>query len=127
MITVRVERDGSGALTGLVARGHARLAESGQDIVCAAVSALLQAAVVGLEERLKLAVTWRAEKGSMRMQLPDLSGVAPDVRFAATVLLDTVLLSLQAIAQDWPQNVRLMEEGKPDDKAGRQDGGVRRR
>ena len=126
MITVRVERDGSGAIIGLVARGHARLAESGQDIVCAAVSALLQAAVVGLAERLKLAVSWQAEKGSMRMQLPELEALEPEVRFAAGVVLDTVVLSLQAIAQDWPQNVRLME-GTQDDKARKRPHGAARR
>jgi uncharacterized protein YsxB (DUF464 family) len=47
MIKVRVDM-GSGDLT-IDVKGHAGYAPHGQDIVCAAVSAIVQTAVLGLE------------------------------------------------------------------------------
>lgn len=54
MVTVNLLGNNQGKYIGFVAQGHAGYAENGYDIVCAAVSTLTQATVVGIVEVLKV-------------------------------------------------------------------------
>ncbi|MDI6824591.1 MAG: ribosomal-processing cysteine protease Prp [Bacillota bacterium] len=93
MIRVEVHRR-AGRVTGFRVRGHAGLAPRGHDIVCAAVSALTQAAVAGLEEHLGLRPTVRIEAGRLDCQLAP--GEEEDPR--AQAILATMVLGLQGVA-----------------------------
>lgn len=110
----------SGELTGFLVHGHAGYADVGQDIVCAGVSALVQAAVLGLErflERKPLVVTGEeADSGKkrgrqtcghdafVRVLLPPLSG---DDRLVAKIILETLEMGIEGIASGFSKYVRV--------------------
>lgn len=90
-------------VTGFGVRGHAGLAPRGKDIVCAAVSALTQAAVAGLEDHLGLHPRVHMERGWLECQLAP--GDENDPRGQA--ILATMVLGLQGVAQGQPGRVRV--------------------
>ena len=62
MTTVTVFRRPDGALSGFDCRGHALYADAGEDIVCAAVSALTQGTLNGLLNVLKAPVDYHIDE-----------------------------------------------------------------
>ena len=62
MTTVRVFRRPDGAISGFDANGHAGYAEAGEDIVCAAVSALTEATLNGLQSVVKAPVMFERDE-----------------------------------------------------------------
>ena len=63
-----------GYIHGFQAKGHSGYAVHGEDIVCAAISALTQATVIGLTEVLKLEVEFSRKDQFLSCYLPkDLS------------------------------------------------------
>ena len=117
MVTVRVVRDRQGAVTGLTARGHAGFAPAGEDIVCASVSALLQTAVLGLQERLMVPVDVHSQKGNLSLKLT-VPGLPQATLDAAAVLLDSILLGIAQIASQNPHCVRLSDPGRSSNTRG---------
>lgn len=103
MIKIELYRDASKALTGFCVKGHANTAPHGEDIVCAAVSALTQTAVLGLGQHLARRVAFSVKSGLLECHLED----APDACSAA--ILETMLLGLYEIAKINPNSVRILE------------------
>lgn len=103
MVTVVVERDGKGLLSGFSVSGHAGFAEAGRDIVCAAVSAIAQTAVLGLQRFGGKGLSCVIEPGrlSCRWSVP-IKQFEP-----AWYIVETMLLGLGDIAQEHPGHVRL--------------------
>jgi len=99
-----------GWLGGFLALGHSGFAAAGEDIVCAAVSALTTVTVLGLQARLALdpEVEVDDERGLLRCTIEQ-SDVPSDVRVRAQDLLETMLLGLQEIASDYPEYVSVEE------------------
>jgi len=89
-----------GRLYGFRASGHAGYANSGEDIVCAAVSALTQTALLGLGEVLKVPVEWSAdeEKGA-------LSASIREATEGTEIVLRTLEAGLSNIAEQYPDLV----------------------
>ncbi|MBV8198933.1 MAG: ribosomal-processing cysteine protease Prp [Candidatus Eremiobacteraeota bacterium] len=120
MLAVTFYRDARDRIAALAARGHADFAEQGQDIVCAAVSAILQAARVGLEEHAGIALRARQRAGSMTLRWPEAARDAESVR----AIVATAALAIEAIARRFPDHVQLhwrriaTTGGKPGRKAG---------
>ncbi|MDI3299130.1 MAG: ribosomal-processing cysteine protease Prp [Bacillota bacterium] len=107
MIRARVARDRRGRILFLAIQGHAGYAEPGRDIVCAAVSAIAQTALLGLEERLGLKPAVRLEAGDFAL---DLRGLAGSEIERAQDILATAVLGLEATAREAEGFVRLEEE-----------------
>jgi len=103
MITIRIERDKKQAVIGFSAEGHANTAPHGQDIVCAGISALIQASVFGLERYLKREITLQQTGNNFAVRLVG----APDDQTQA--ILETMILGLTEIAKLNPTNVRILE------------------
>ena len=101
-----------GRIIGFESEGHAGYADSGYDIVCAAVSALLITCVNGLESVVSLEPTVRQndEVGYLKAELPDCLDEAQ--RHDAGVVLDVVEQGLQAIAQQYPDFVRVSTKNR---------------
>lgn len=118
MIRARVGRDGRGRILRLAIRGHAGYAEAGRDVVCAAVSAIAQTALLGLEERLGLHPAVRLASGDFCLDLRGLPEA--DVERAQDILA-TAVLGLAATAREAGAFVRLQEEVLAGD--GRERGG----
>lgn len=118
MIRICITVDAGERIVGLEARGHARFAPHGEDIVCAAVSALLQALVLGLEQVVGIDTGWSRDDGQLAFRLPQ--GFDDP---GARVLMQTICLSLRQIGQQYPEFVRV-EEKRPRSRSGGQDEGA---
>lgn len=103
MITINIYRDNSGNIIAYDVSGHAGAAAAGHDIVCAAVSALSQAPILGLEHYLKLKpqYTVNEESGVFTLKL----GSEPDAGTQA--ILETMYFALQSIERQFPQYVKV--------------------
>ena len=108
--TVSFFRRPDGALTGYRAQGHTGYAEAGEDIVCAAVSALTQTTLNGLQNVLKAPVMFEIDDEAALLEAR-LTPQATEVQVeAAQLLLETLLEGLRAIERSYPRNVRIIEE-----------------
>ncbi len=112
MLTVTFYEDSRHRLSSFVGLGHVEIAETSSDeysLVCAAVSAILQAARLGLEAVVTVPVEVRQERGDMQLRIPetrrDDEGVVAIVR--------TAELAVRQIASQYPQHVRYARENEP--------------
>lgn len=97
MVRVTFWQGIGGRLAGLTVYGHAGFAPRGQDIICAAVSALAQTAVLGLEKQLQVVPEVHIEDGKLECFLPgDINAVDLE---RAQIVLTTVAAGLEAIAE----------------------------
>jgi uncharacterized protein len=96
-------RDRGGRLCGLRASGHADFDEHGKDIVCAAASAVLQAAHLGLVQHAGTDVAVRREPGLLELHWKD----DERHRERAGAIAATAELAVEQIARRYPKHVRL--------------------
>jgi uncharacterized protein len=99
-------RDSRERLSSVFASGHAEFADYGQDIVCAAVSAILQALRLGLETYAGIPLDANQEPGELHLRWP--KNAREDAALRAIVT--TAELSIERIAQQYPEQVRLRRE-----------------
>jgi uncharacterized protein YsxB (DUF464 family) len=102
MLDVTFYRDGRNRPSSLLARGHAAFAEYGQDVVCAAVSAILQATRLGLERVAAVPLEVSQASGELRLSWPQESRDLEAVR----AIVETAELSVRQIASQYPAHVR---------------------
>ena len=114
MVTLRLERGTDGGLRGFEATGHTGLAEPGQDIACAAVSALTQTAALGLERRLGISVRAKAGPGRFACWLP--ATLPAELRVRAEDILETMRLGLLEIARVEPGALRVVDATERPDR-----------
>jgi uncharacterized protein len=103
MLDIIFHRDVHGRPSGFSARGHTDFAEHGEDIVCAAVSAILQAARLGLEAYARIELDVRQRPGELRLAVPEGSRNLESAR----AILATAELALEQIAARFPDHVLL--------------------
>jgi len=96
-----------GEVVAFTLRGHAGRAPRGQDIVCAAVSALAQATVMGLEGVVGVAPEVEQSEGWLSCRLPE--GLPDPQRREVQVLLRTLLLALRSIEAGYRDAVAVDE------------------
>jgi len=96
MTTVRFLERGK-RLYGFQASGHTGYAPSGEDIVCAAVSALTQTALLGLSEVLKVPVEWTVDE-----EVGALSAFVRESTDGTEIVLRTLEAGLRNIAEQYP-------------------------
>lgn len=95
-----VETKGS-VLVGFEVHGHARAGKYGRDIVCAGVSAIAQASLLGLQDICGEQLTYRLEEGFMCVKLnPDMA-----MDQGAQAILRTFELGAISISKGYPKNV----------------------
>ena len=96
-----------GFIAGFRARGHSGYAESGQDIVCAAVSAFTQTCELGLTEVAGIdpVVKRDDESGLYEVRLPRRVDRAKLRK--AQVIFATLLMGLKSIESSYPEFVRV--------------------
>lgn len=105
MTTIRLFYSG-GQITAVEAKGHTGYAKYGKDIVCAAVSTLIQSTLLGLKEVAKLNVQITSGEGYLRY---DITCGNAEERQKADLLLETMKLSLKDIAGEYKSHIRLEE------------------
>lgn len=106
MLEVTFYRDHRNQPSGLSASGHTDFAEHGEDIVCAAVSAILQAARLGLEVYSGAGLESRQEPGELWIGL----GEKVRAREGVRAIVVTAELAIEQIARRYPEHVRLHHE-----------------
>ena len=105
MMQVTAKRDDFGIFS-ISAQGHTGYGEQGSDIVCAAVSTLMQALQVGLQDVLDIEdVAVEADSAVPRMTF---TWDSEDED--AQIVAETVFRSLAAVANSYPDYVTVTEE-----------------
>ena len=99
-------------IVSVTAKEHAKFAKFGKDIVCAAVSVLMQTAVSGLTEVAKLDyLIFESDEKTAYMYFELPADLNETQALKAEVILETVVNGLQGIADAYPKNMRLYKEG----------------
>lgn len=109
MVEVIFRRDSRDRLSSVFGGGHVEIPETSADeysLVCAAVSAILQAARLGLEAHVKVPLDASMRSGELHLRWP--ASARSDERVAA--ITETAFLAVRQIATQYPQHVRLVEE-----------------
>lgn len=105
MIRVTFWRGRDGHLGGFRVTGHAGYGPKGGDIVCAAVSALAQTAVLSLKDQLEGEPEVIISDGDLQCRLP--ADLSPAGARTARVILRTLEVGLNTIATDYRPYVRV--------------------
>lgn len=97
MIKVTIYKDENGYI-GFEAKGHAEYAESGSDIICAAVSVLMTNTANSIESLTDDPVVDSSEDGFLTCEFPE------GLSAAGTLLMDSMILGLQQIEEIQPED-----------------------
>lgn len=87
---------------GISIRGHANYAPIGQDIVCSAVSVLVQTLIQSVEELTTDKIKYSMQPGTVDIKFWCLSD-------QSKVLIDAFFIGIEGIAAAYPDNVKLTE------------------
>jgi len=109
MTTVTFHSEGK-RITGFDAKGHAGFAETGSDIVCAAITSAVRLVDATVNDVLGLAATVRVREssGSIDFRLP--GGLSADDESTCQALLTGLMLYLTELHDEYPDNIEVMEE-----------------
>ena len=110
MLQVVFFKDSQNRLSSIFAGGHAEAGEYGKDVVCAAVSGILQAARLGLEAHAKISLEVVQEPGEFRLSWPT------EARASASVeaIVATAELAIRQIAAQYPNHVGVKTKALPE-------------
>jgi uncharacterized protein YsxB (DUF464 family) len=90
---------------GIEIRGHSGYAPIGQDIVCAAVSVLVQTLIQSVENLTADKITSDMQPGKVDIKFWCLSE-------SSKVLIDAFFLGIKGIAEAYPNNVKMIDMTK---------------
>jgi uncharacterized protein YsxB (DUF464 family) len=110
LISVRIFRGSDSGIRGFEVSGHAGYAPHGKDIVCSAVSALCIAIANGLEKHSASPVYTEAAAGRLRVISQGTGPDAAGIDYSSSVLYDTLVEGLKAIAKEYPGRIRFTED-----------------
>ena len=103
MITVTVTRE-SGSPVGFLVSGHANMGEYGEDLVCAAVSAIVQTAILGITEVCHISAGVSIEEGETTCILSQ--DANPDEIQSAGIVFNTMIRGLRSIQASYPGTLK---------------------
>ena len=108
MTTASFTSDGS-RLTGFTVRGHSGLADSGEDILCAAVTSAVRLTECAINDVLGLAasVKVRESDASISLRLPGSLGQAAESTCQA--LLTGMMVYFAQLHDEYPENIEVLE------------------
>ncbi|BCJ86026.1 ribosomal-processing cysteine protease Prp [Effusibacillus dendaii] len=106
MIQVNIHRDWQGHIDSFRAAGHSLFAENGNDIVCAAVSILVQNCVNSIETLLHVTIPAVSKDGLVECKIPPLDdSLAKQVQ----LLLESMAYGLRTLAESYPKHVSVVD------------------
>ena len=94
-------------IVGFAAKGHSGYAEHGEDIVCAAVSAVTQTAVIGIRELVNAPCAFEMTDGGLHLMLE--RSVKGKMLEQAGLILGTMLMGLRSIESEYSDYLKLTE------------------
>lgn len=107
MIRVRVMRE-AGCVSEITVSGHAGSAPKGEDLICSAVSVLVQTYFFSLQRLLRLAVAADMRDGYFFLRIP--AGLQPELREKAALLAESMLVGIDEINRGYPGFLKVTEE-----------------
>jgi uncharacterized protein len=108
MIKVTVYRNDDRTIHAFQVKGHAGYAASGQDIVCAGVSAVTVGTVNAIEALLAVELPSEMKDGWLSSRIPsDLPG---DVHQQVQLLLESMVVMLQSIQDSYGKHIKLQTQ-----------------
>ena len=105
MTTIRFKRESSGHLSGFTAQGHAGAAEHGSDVICSAVSAVTQTAVLGLVRVAGITPRLDRREGYLSVGLDWVDATKTEAR----TILETLYQGVSDIAAQYPEHITIKE------------------
>lgn len=105
MTEIQVVRDDK-SICSFTVKGHSGYGEECYDIVCASVSAVVWDTINGLLEVVGIPANYEMQDGYVACDIPDLS---PKQRKQADVLLESMVLFLKSLEEQYGEYVMLTE------------------
>jgi len=108
MIKITVSKKGE-LVNSIQAQGHSGYADEGSDIICSAVSTLIQNAEKGLKELLKIQTEFilDVDKPYLKITLPE--KLDYQSQHDAQIILKSTLLGLSDLADSYPKYINIKE------------------
>ena len=103
MITVTVIREQK-TVVGFTVSGHANMGEYGEDVVCAAVSAIVQTAILGITEVCRIKAGISIEEGETVCILS--KDASADEIQRAGIVINTMIAGLRSIQASYPKTLK---------------------
>ena len=103
MITVTVISENETPV-GFSVSGHANMGEYGEDLVCAAVSAVVQTAILGITDVCRIHAGVSIEEGKTTCILP--KDASQDEIDRAAIVFNTMLTGLRSIQASYPKTLK---------------------
>lgn len=107
MIKIQASRDKNGFIWNISVRGHSGLAQHGNDIVCAGVSALAYTAVGALEELAGIKEVVEKD-GYMEWSVP--TDVKTNLKPHISIIMETIFIGLKQIENEYGEYVVIKEK-----------------
>jgi hypothetical protein len=107
MIEIFVKRDAKGKIKGFEGRGHSFKEKKGKDIVCAAVSTILQTTAFGLKEYLKINIKIKTQEAYLDFVIDN--NLHPKQEIQAEAIMETSLIGLKLIEKNYKRYVKIRE------------------
>lgn len=107
MITVTIERSGTGRILRFQVSGHAGYASAGNDIVCAGVSAVAVGSVNAVEKLTGIELKAQMRDGWLSAEAPDCGD--PELEQKAQLLLEGMVVQFETIADEYGKYVQIKE------------------
>lgn len=106
MTKVTIEKKGL-SIVKVVCDGHTNYGEHGEDIVCSALSSIVQTAVLGLFQvaGVNLEMERDEERGYLMFKLPD--GLSKEVQTKADTITQTMLLGIADLNEGFSDFIEL--------------------
>ncbi|MHB1420430.1 MAG: ribosomal-processing cysteine protease Prp [Bacillota bacterium] len=105
MVKIDFIENSVGEIISFTITGHAGMASSGRDILCAAVSVLAQTSVLGLLDYLSIKLRLKMRPGNMLCELPE--DMQPFERQQANAILETAYLGLSSLKKGYPRRIEI--------------------
>lgn len=108
MTIVEIKRE-EGRIVYVRASGHTNFAEHGEDIVCAGISSIIQTAILGVQNILKVDImnARNEEEGTIEIVVP--SELDSKKKEDIQIILETMLCGLRDLSQSYPNNINIKE------------------
>lgn len=107
MIKIKIQRQNDGSVQSVECKGHSGYAESGQDIVCSAVSAIMFTGLLGLKDVSEKEVLYVQRDGYLKFVCPDALTETEKIRQQA--ILNTMILGLEDVRSGYKAYIKMEE------------------
>ncbi len=109
MITISVEKQKSNIIA-IEATGHSGYAESGKDIVCAAISTLTQSLINGLIQVVRIKPEYVIDEKAPRLYVALPKGLKQEQMELCQILMKSTYNSLKDVSVGYPEFIKLKEK-----------------